>query len=76
MRNEKVRLVLSPSIDFTDQFVDTEDSSSDDTSQQVADPILNAILAQAESVDDIDLTTTLTNDELSSMPILLPAVLT
>lgn len=71
-----MRLVLSPSIDFTDQFVDTEDSSSDDTSQQVADPILNAILAQAESVDDIDLTTTLTNDELSSMPILLPAVLT
>ena len=71
-----MRLVLSPSIDFTDQFVDTEDSSSDDTSQQIADPILNAILAQAESVDDIDLTTTLTNDELSSMPILLPAVLT
>ena len=68
LRNGKVRPVLPPSIGSADQFVDTEESSSDDTSQQVSDPILDAILAQAESVDGIDLTTALTNDELSSMP--------
>lgn len=59
--------MLPPSIGPADQFIDPEDSSSDSSSQKVADPILDAILAQAESVDDIDLTTALTNDELSSM---------
>jgi UDP-glucose:glycoprotein glucosyltransferase len=63
-----VRPLLPPTIRSSDQTVDPEEGSSDATSEQVADPILNAILAQAGSVDDIDLTTALTNDELSSVP--------
>ena len=62
-----MRLVPLSSIGPADQLIDPEDSSSDANSQQVADPILDAILAQAESLDDIDLTTPLTKDELPSM---------
>jgi len=56
-----------PFIDFTDCLVDSEENSNDATSEQVADPILDAILAQEDSVDGIDLNTALSKDELSSI---------
>lgn len=49
-----------------DCFVDYEEHSSDATSGQVADHILDVILAQADPIDGIDLNTALTKHELSS----------
>jgi UDP-glucose:glycoprotein glucosyltransferase len=59
--------VLSNSIGTPYRILDSEENTNDPTTEQVADPILDAILAQVESVDGIDLTTALTKDELSSM---------